>query len=404
MGGKQLNRFRSAAVYAVVVVFTMLSLSACGDRAATPIVQPALERFVPNVTVIRPQRRDAVRSITLPGDLVGFYETALHAKVTGYLKSIAVDKGDWVKAGQVLAEIEVPELRQNRARARAALELQRLSYQRLKKVRDTDPRLVAQEDVDIAYSKWAQAKAEVDVLETMVGYTKIVAPFAGVVTGRFVDPGALIQAGGGDVRVQGTEASVTSGAAEGAEGHKSGGGGPVLTLAAIDKLRVYIYVPEQEVTLIRSGMPAAISLQEFPDQHFTGVVTRFAHSLDLSTRTMLTEIDLDNRAHRLYPRMYASVTLELIRHPNAIQVPATAVELSGDTHFVYAVRNESLVKVPVSIGFSDGRYTEIVSGLTGQELLVSNISPALNDGEKVKAIVLNDAHGRAHDGEVASTH
>jgi multidrug efflux pump subunit AcrA (membrane-fusion protein) len=151
-------------------------------------------------------------------------------------------------------------------------------------------------------------------------------------------------------------------------------------------------------------MPAAISLREFPDQHFAGVVSRFAHSLDLSTRTMLTEIDLDNRTHRLYPRMYASVTLELIRHPRAIQLPSTAVELSGETHFVYAVRDESLVQVPVSIGFSDGHYTEIASGLTGQELIVSNISPALNNGEKVKAIVLGDARSRARDGEVASTH
>jgi len=374
----------------------MLSLAACGEPAAAP----APQHNVPSVTVVRPQRRDAVRSITLPGDLVGFYESALHAKVTGYLKSIAVDKGDWVKAGQVLAEIEVPELRQDLDRARANLELQRLTYQRLKKVRDTDPRLLAEQDVDIAYSKWAQAKAEVDAIETMVGYTKIVAPFDGVVTGRFVDPGALIQAGGGE----GSDASVTPAATEGARGHKDSG--PVVTLANIDKLRVYIYVPEQEAALIHRGMPATISLQEFPGQHFAGVVNRFAHSLDLSTRTMLAEVDLDNPGHRFYPRMYANVALDLIRHTNAVQVPTTAVELSGDTQFVYVVRHGQLVKAPVSIGISDGQYIEIASGLTGQELVVSNISPALNRGERVNAIVLSEAGASVHSrgGEVASAH
>ncbi len=374
-------------------------VAACERQPAPQVGQHP----IPNVTVIRPQRRDAVRSITLPGDLVGFYESALHAKVTGYLKSIAVDKGDWVKAGQVLAEIEVPELRQNLERARANLELERLTHQRLKKVRDTDPRLVAEQDVDIAYSKWAQAKAEVDMLETMVGYTKIVAPFDGVVTGRFVDPGALIRAGGGDVRSEGTDASVTPGATEGASGHKDGGR-PVVTLANIDKLRVYIYVPEQEAALIRRGMPATISLQEFPGERFAGVVDRFANSLDLSTRTMLAEIDLDNPGRRLYPRMYASITLDLIRHANAVQAPTTAVELSGDTHFVYVVRDGKLVKVPVSVGIGDGRDIEILSGLTGQELVVSNISPALNYGERVNAIVLDGASTKARDGEVASTH
>lgn len=374
-------------------------VAACERQPAPQVGQ----HLIPNVTAVRPQRRDAVRSITLPGDLVGFYESALHAKVTGYLKSIAVDKGDWVKAGQVLAEIEVPELRQNLERARASLELERLAHQRLKEVRDTDPRLVARQDVDIAYSKWAQAKAEVDMLKTMVGYTKIIAPFDGVVTGRFVDPGALIRAGGGDDRSEGTDASVTPGATEGASGHKDGGR-PVVTLANIDKLRVYIYVPEQEAALIRRGMPATISLQEFPGEHFSGVVDRFAHSLDLSTRTMLTEIDLDNPGHRLYPRMYASITLDLIRHANAIQVPITAVELSGDTHFVYVVRDGKLAKSSVSIGISDGRDIEILSGVAAQDLVVSNISPALNHGERVNAIVPDGTSTRARSGEVATPH
>jgi membrane fusion protein (multidrug efflux system) len=134
-------------------------------------------------------------NITLPGDAVGFYECALHSKVTGYLQSIPVDKGDWVKKRQVLATIEVPELKQNLARAKADFTIQKLTYQRLKNIREQDPKVVAEQDVDIAYSKMEQAQAELGVLDAMVSYTQIIAPFDGVITGRFTDPGALIRAG-----------------------------------------------------------------------------------------------------------------------------------------------------------------------------------------------------------------
>ena len=109
---------------------------------------------------MKPLRQEADRSITLPGDAVGFYECALHSKVTGYLQSIPVDKGDWVKKGQVLATIEVPELRENLERAKANFTIQKLTYQRLKHVREQDPKVVAQQDVDIAFSKMAQAQAD----------------------------------------------------------------------------------------------------------------------------------------------------------------------------------------------------------------------------------------------------
>ena len=141
------------------------------------------------MTVTRPERGDVARTITLPGDLVGLNEAALYAKVTGYLRRIDVDKGDWVQKGQVLAVIEVPELEQKLKRARANLEVQRVTYERLKGVWTTDRRLVAREDVDIAQGKFEQAQADVEELEAMVGYTQIVAPFDGVITARYVDPG-----------------------------------------------------------------------------------------------------------------------------------------------------------------------------------------------------------------------
>jgi membrane fusion protein, multidrug efflux system len=352
-------------------------LSACGPRAESETT-PAK----PIVSVIRPQRAEMVRAIEFPGDLVGFYETALHAKVTGYLQSITVDKGDWVKAGQVLATIEVPELHSNLANAQANLQIERITYDRLRKVQQSDTRLISQQDVDIAFAKFQQAQATVRTLQTMVNYTQIVAPFSGVITGRFADPGALIRAGGGDFGVNEISGSVSPGATEGSGGHREGGG-PVLTMAQVDTLRVYVYVPEQVCSLVARGTPATLSFDEFPGRDFKGTVTRYANSLDLATRTMMTEIDIDNRSHRLYPRMYAHVTLDLVRHPDAIRLPVGALGGSGAGSFVLVVKDGRLLKAPVATGINDGHYVEITSGLRGNELVVADLNPALSAGEMV---------------------
>ncbi len=304
----------------------------------------------------------------------GFYECALHSKVTGYLQSIPVDKGDWVKKGQLLATLEVPELRENLQRAKATFTIEKLTYQRLKHVHDEDPKVVAEQDVDIAYSKMAQAQADLGVLDAMVSYTQIIAPFDGVITGRFADPGALVRAGGGDFGVSGNGADVSSAATEGAGGHMSGG--PVLTMARIDKLRIYVYVPEEEAGLIRIGTRALVTAHGVQSEPIHAQVVRFANSLDLATRTMLTEIDLDNAQHQLYPRMYTTVTLDLVRHPDAIQLPAAAVEGVGEKRgYVFVVRADALIKQPVSLGITDGRLVEITSGLNGNESVVATINP-----------------------------
>jgi multidrug efflux pump subunit AcrA (membrane-fusion protein) len=355
----------------------------------------------PNISVIKPLRQEADQSITLPGDVVGFYECALHSKVTGYLQTIAVDKGDWVKKGQGLATIEVPELRENLERAKVNFVIQKLTYQRLKHVREEDPKVVAQQDVDIAYSKMAEAQADVGVLDAMVAYTQITAPFDGVITGRFADPGALIRAGGGDLGATGNGASISQGATEGAGGHLTGGG-PLLTMADIDQLRVYVYVPEEEASLIQLGTHAVVTIHGVQGE-IKARVTRYATSLDLATRTMLTEIDLQNAQHRLYPRMYTTVTLDLVRHPDAIQLPAAAVEgIGGKDGFVFVVHDDTLIKRPVSLGITDGRYVEITSGLNGNESVVATISPALNQGEKINPVHTAPAHASTNPPEIAS--
>jgi multidrug efflux pump subunit AcrA (membrane-fusion protein) len=373
-------------------------LPGCG-RA--PTAAPASSAPPPNISVIKPIHQEADQSITLPGDAVGFYECALHSKVTGYLQSIPVDKGDWVKKGQVLATLEIPELRENLERAKATSAIQKLTYQRLKHVHDEDPKVVAQQDVDIAYSKMAQAQADLGVLNAMVSYTQITAPFDGVITGRFADPGALIRAGGGDIGASSNGADISSAATEGAGGHMSGG--PVLTMARIDKLRIYVYVPEEEAGLIQIGTHAQVTAHGVQGEPIQAQVARFTNSLDLATRTMLTEIDVDNLQHRLYPRMYTTVTLDLVRHPDAIQLPAAAVEGVGEKRgYVFIVHDDSLIKQPVSLGITDGRLVEITSGLNGNESVVATISPALSQDEKVNPVQTSTTQGSNRVPQIAS--
>jgi membrane fusion protein, multidrug efflux system len=367
--------------YVTLGLLITLLASGCAGGDGDPV----REVTIPTVAVVQSRRSDMVRSISLPGDMVGFYQADLYGKVSGYLKSIDVDKGDAVTAGQVLAEIEVPELQQKLRRARANLEVKRLTYERLQNVWNSDKRLVAREDVDIAESQFEEAKADVEELEAMVNYTHIVAPFDGVVTGRFVDPGALIQASGS-----------SSGLAQGATGPSKAGVSPVVSIADLSKLRVYTYVPEAETSLIRIGMPATLILSEFPGRQFTGTVARFSRALDLSTRTMLTEVDLENPKHELYPGMYAEVTLELGRHPGVLQVPVTAIGTDKGQSVVYVVKDGQLVRVPVVTGLSTPNDAEITSGLGGNEQVVRNFNPALNEGEKVRPLeVQTEALARA---------
>ncbi len=327
----------------------------------------------PSVGVVHPSRGTVSRTITLPGDLVGFYQSALYSKVTGYLKSIYVDKGDAVKAGQVLAVIEVPELDQQLTRARTNLEVQRITYERLEGVWKSDPRLVARQDVDIAKGKFDEAKANVDELMAMDSYRRIVAPFDGVITERFVDPGALIHAGG-----QQSVAAPMQGAAR-----PGGSAAPVVSVARLDKLRVYVYVPQGQVGAIRAGMPATIDVQGLHGKHFEGTVVRFAHSLDLATRTMLTEVDLDNPKNQLFPGMYAQVTLMLEDHADALRVPASALGGAGRNK-VLVVKDGRIAEVPVGVGIVDDHYAEITSGLANTALVVTAFNNNWADGEPVE--------------------
>src|SRR5271155_1321981 len=376
--------FRLRIRLAAIISIALLWAAAC-DTPVAPMTTPQRA----TVDVVHPRQGDIAKTIDLPGDVVGFYEAALHSKVTGYLKSISVDKGDSVKKGQVLADVEVPELQSNLMQSQANLEMQRITYDRMKKVQQSDSRLIAQQDVDMAYAKYREAQAAVATLQTMYGYTKIIAPFDGVITGRFADPGALIRAGGGDFGVDETSGLISPGASEGAGGHRDGGG-PGLQPADIDKLRIYIYAPEASYPLIHQGTPASLHFEEFPDRVFSGIVARYATSLDLATRTMLTEVDIDNPKRLVYPRSYAHVTIELVRHPDALSVPASAIQGSGNSARVLVVNDGRLLEVPVKTGINNGADVEITSGLSPGSLVVATYNNSLTPGQPVDCRIQNE--------------
>jgi len=207
-----------------------------------------------------------------------------------------------------------------------------------------------------------KARAELGKLQVLAEFAKVRAPFDGVVTERFVDPGALIQAGANSL------------------------GSPVVSLAKIDQVRVYVFVPEVDVSQVIRGLAAKVRLDGFPGRVFAGKVTRFADALDPQSRTMKTEIDLPNSDHRILPGMFGTVTLELRTDLNALFLPDQAVRQGSDGNkFVYTVENDRLRKMEITTGQDDGKMTQVF-GLRGAEAVVLSGGDNLQEGTSVKVV------------------
>ena len=314
---------------------------------------------IAGLRVERPEQRDLVRSIKAN------QQATLYAKVPGYLKTLTVDKGDAVKAGQFLAEIEVPELLADEIQYAAETDVARTNYSRLVRARARAPDLVVPEKVDDLRGIWEVAQAKLQRTRTLLDYARLTAPFAGVVTARYVDPGAFIPAA-----TSGTPAVSAA----------------VVTLMDFNRLRVQVFVPENEVPFIRNGLPVRVTVEELPGRVFPGSVTRFAYALDEGTKTMLTEIELPNPTGELRPGMYASVELELERKADALLLPAEAVVVDKAGPAVFVVAGGRARRVPVQRGFNDGGQTEITGGLDPGQPVILAAKLSLNDGQPVTVL------------------
>jgi RND family efflux transporter MFP subunit len=235
-------------------------------------------------------------------------QVTLFAKVTGYLKKINVDKGDAVKAGDLLAEIEVPELVADRARCKAEAEIAELDFKRAKDAQKKAPDLVTAQSIDAAKAKFEMAKASLERAETLLGFCRITAPFSGTIIRRLVDPGAFIPAAGSGSTAQNSA---------------------LVILSDSTIVRVQVAVPEPEVPRIAKDLPVKVSVEELPGHNFEGTVTRFAHALDDATKTMLAEIDLQNPKDELRSGMYAQAKISVEKHAQALLQGGSAPASEG---------------------------------------------------------------------------
>jgi RND family efflux transporter MFP subunit len=357
------------------------ALTACRQ---TPVVA-ADTLTVPTANA---QPANLASELVLTAEFTPYQDVDVMSKVAGYVKTIRVDIGDHVHEGDLLATLEVPELQDEMAKATAGLAAARaniitaqagvtraqaganmahLSFQRIQDVATKQPGLVPRQEVDLALQSAQQMQLQADSERAravaMFQYATIRAPFSGVITRRYANTGSMIQAG---------IASQTQSL-------------PVVRLAQNNLLRLTLPVPVSAVADIRDGDPVTVAVTTL-NRTFPGKITRFADSLQTSTRTMDTEVDVPNPDNTLVPGMYAEVHLHLATHPNVLSVPLDAVDGLGTTvQHVYAVRNGQLHLLPVTIGIQTANRVEIRSGLNQGDQVVVGRHTGLADGEQVIA-------------------
>lgn len=378
---------------------TLIVLCGCNHAA-----QQSSVTMNPIAPVVPASRATLANILTVAGEFLPYQEVELHAKVAGYIRSIHVDIGDKVSQGEVLAVLDVPELlaqvqgaqagvRQTRAeilsstsnvaRAKANYVALHAAAERLQQASDARPGLIAQQELDDARAKDQAAAAQVDAanstlnamqqqlgvsqaqqqqVSTMEDYSRIVAPFTGVVTWRYADTGALIQAG-------------TS----------NSGSAPVVKIAEVSTLRLRLPVPETIAPFVRDGDAATIRIDAL-GRTITGKVTRSTGALDASTRSMQVEVDVPNADGSLAPGMYAQVTLNVRRAGDALVVPIQAVDTSGPQPILLVVNAQSRVeRRAVQTGIATANRIEVLSGLReGEQVIVAN-QASFQPGELVTA-------------------
>lgn len=380
------------------------SLACCllaGCRGTASDAAPGAQLQPAAIAVVT--QKQLAHELNVAGEFLPYQEVELHAKVAGYLRSITVDIGDHVHRGQLLATLEIPELQAqvqgaeagvrhtqeeiSRAqsavmRARADHESLHAAATRLQQASQARPGLVAEQELDDAQAKDRAAEAQVDAarselaamqqqlgisragqvqVQSMADYSRITAPFDGVVTWRYADTGALIQSG-------------TSNASS----------MPVVKLAQVNMLRLRLPVPEALAGYVRLGDTARIHVQATGEQ-LTGTVARSTGSLDAATRSLQVEIDVHNKDGRLTPGMYADVLLNLQRQGTSLTIPLQALDTTGPSPSVLVVNGQSRVeRRPVIVGMQSADSAEIVSGLhQGERVIVANLS-SFHPGESVE--------------------
>ena len=359
----------------VIVVALIVTWGISSRRQANAqLSQETHDLAIPTVAVVHPRRGTPQQELVIPGDMQPFADAPIFARTSGYLKKWYADIGANVKAGQMLAEIDAPEIDQQLQQARADLataqanmSLAEITATRYRDLLKTDS--VAQQDVDNAAGNYdarkttvESAQANVKRLQDMQSFEKVYAPFDGVITARNTDVGQLIDSGSG-----------------------GGNSRELFHIAAVNPLRVYVNVPQFNSPEIRPGLHADLVLSEFAGRKFTGTVVRSSGAIDSSTRTLLTEVDVDNSANLLKPGGYVEVHLKLPSPVNTFTLPVNATIFRSAGLQVAIVKNGKTISlIPVTPGRDFGTDIEIVAGLKGDESVVLNPSDSFTEGQTVR--------------------
>ncbi|VTU34474.1 Multidrug transporter MdtA [Variovorax sp. PBL-H6] len=358
---------------AVLIVLVLLAVGAARTvfvrfANARELEASSTELARQYVKTVLPQTATAGQTLALPGTLQGFVQSPISARASGYLKRWTKDIGSQVQKGELLAEIETPEIDQQLSQAIAArqqaasgLELAKSTVARWENLRKKD--VVSQQDLDERRSGLAQATANVAAADANVqrlrqteGFKRIVAPFAGVITRRNVDVGDLIDAGGSR---------------------------PLFLLAQTDPLRVYINVPQAYAQLVKAGQPVVVTQGELRGQSFKGEVARTSGAIDTATRMMQVEVALPNREGLLLPGAYVQVSLPLAAS-HALSIPANTLLFRPEGTRVATVDAEGRVRLrTVNIGRNYGETVEVLDGIAANDRLILNPSDSLAEGDVV---------------------
>jgi RND family efflux transporter MFP subunit len=360
---------------AAAAVFALASQIYFGIRTrveAETKLQKTTERSATlSVDVTHPDSGAPTQEVVLPGSTQAFVDSPIYARTSGYLKRWYFDIGARVKQGDLLAEIETPEIDQQLRQARADLDTSKANQELAQTTADRWQFLltsgsVSKQETDQAVSNLKAQKAAVEAnsanvnrLEDLQSFEKVYAPFDGVITARSTDVGYLINAGAGTPIQE------------------------LFHMAAINKLRLFVAVPEVYSRAAQNGAKAALTLDEFPGEKFTGTLVRNSNAIDPASRTLNTEVDVDNPTGRLLPGAYVSVHLKLPDVVRTVTIPANTLLFRAEGLRVGVVRNRQAVLVPIAIGRDFGSTVEVVNVLNRSDLVILNPTDSLITGTPV---------------------
>jgi RND family efflux transporter MFP subunit len=349
------------AAAALVAAFGVVVVRGEGIRSQREDLMRQESRGQP-VLVTPLIRNPETREILLPGEIYGYYETSIYAKIAGYVKTMLVDKGSRVRAGQLVATIESPETDQQTRNAKAAYQIAALTDRRYQSL--IKQQVVPQQVADQSHAQMLETYATWRSYVATQQYERVLAPFDGMITIRNLHPGALVGS---------AAAANTSTPA-------------IYQMATLRPLRVYVYLPQPLSPLVRDGDRAVVTVSEYPERDFAGTVTRHPAALDQSTRTMQIEVDLPNDDLALYPGMYANVKVAVRGSKQSPKVPDQALIFNNEDTFVPVVRDNRIHLVRVRLGLDDGTNCEITRGLDGDEIVALGMGQTAHEGQLVQPV------------------